>query len=160
MNGFNLSDYIEKDEEYLSRLRKTCIGFGKIEFTAISKNAVSIPKRHFLICKNEKTIDFIDLELGLVWWSTVEDFKVSIHEGILNLAKMIILNAEDNVKKFGEEKFQSLYEELNNSLGLEFYREMKKKVDTNNTKKNVASSNLPLNSDFKSEIKYSCEIAA
>ena len=157
MNSFDLSNYIEADKAYLSRLRKTCIGFGKIEFTPISKNAVNIPKRHFLICKDDKTIDFIDIELGLVWWNTLEDFNISVHEGILNLAKMIIRNAEDNVKEHGEKKFISLYKNLNSSVGLEFYDEMKKKFDPNNTKENVSSSNLPLNSDFKAKSRFSCK---
>lgn len=159
MTEFDLSSFIKSDKEELEILRKTCIGFGKIEFTPLSENAVDIPTRRFLICRNKETIDFIDIELGLVWWKKKVDFNMSVHEGILNLAIMIIKNAEENTKRFGQDNFFSMYKK-NNDVLHKFYEEVKAKKDPKNEKKDISKSDLSINKDFKSKIRYSCDLKA
>ena len=150
----------QTDDEFVSKLRCICNGFGKITFTPLTEKAVKIPCHHFLICKDSDTISFIDIEFGLVWWRPFEDFSISIHEGVLNLAKMIIDNAEANVKHMGQEAYNFLYKNSHNEFLVKFYDKMKQEFDPKNLKKDISRSDLCLNNNFNSKIRYSYRCAS
>lgn len=137
-----------------------CCGLGKIQYFSINSKAVPIECHHFIIVKTGTTMDFIDVETGLVtgFLYSNNNLQEEIRKAIERLAKMILQNALANIKKYGVETYKEL---MNSDISKEYsavYQNLKRELDTMNKSKDKVVEKFDVDSKYKSETKYSCKI--
>lgn len=137
---------------------KRYCGIGKIQYIPLSEGAHKIANHHFIIIKNNETIELLDIECGLAEGFLLYDgidIQKEIKNAVERLAKMILKHALVNIKEYGLDYYNELMHSDFSKEYLAIYENIKQQIDPLKTKENVKEKNFKVNSNFKSTTQFS-----